>query len=143
MLKILSELLNLSQIESGKIKLSIQSIDPHDIVSSSAEAVETRAKEKNIEIVQDVDLTLAPIQVDGDKLIWVLNNLLTNAIKHSPENDKIIISVKPVKDILSFAVSDHGNGIEEKYLDTDLRTLFPGSRAPGYQRNGYRVSHQQ
>jgi NtrC-family two-component system sensor histidine kinase KinB len=136
MLKILSELLNLSQIESGKIKLSIQSINPRDIVKSSIEAVETRTKEKNIEIIQDVDLNLAPINADGDKLIWVLNNLLTNAIKHSPENDKITISVKPVNNCISFAVSDHGNGIEEKYLEEIFERYFQVPGRPDIRGTG-------
>ena len=75
-------------------------------------------------MIQDVELNLAPIHVDGDKVIWVLNNLLTNAIKHSPENDNITISVKPTNNIISFTVIDHGNGIEEKYLDQIFERYF-------------------
>ena len=58
MLRILSELLNMSQVEAGKIQLDIQSVSPYEIVDNSIKAVITTAKEKELHLVKDVELDL-------------------------------------------------------------------------------------
>lgn len=116
MLRILSELLNMSQVESGKIQLNIVKADVFEIIESSLAAVSASAKEKEIIIEQDIADDITSINADAEKLVWVLNNFLTNAIKFSPSPDKINVAVKQDDNIVSFEVKDNGPGIEEKYL---------------------------
>ena len=87
MLKILSELLNMSQVEAGKIQLNINQVNPKVIIENAIKAVETNAKEKNISIKNTIEENLPNINADEDKTTWVLNNFLTNAIKYSSENN--------------------------------------------------------
>jgi len=116
LLKILSELLDLSQVESGRLQLNMQQINPYAIIEKAEQFVLNAARNKNISIKKEVAGYLPLVDADEEKLVWVLNNFLTNAIKHSYENGIVEITVKQEGDLLVFAVKDHGKGIEEKYL---------------------------
>lgn len=116
MLRILSELLNLSQVEAGKIQLNIQTVDVYRVVENSVTAVSGTAREKGVRIEQRIVNGLTQIKADSDKMGWVLNNFLTNAIRYSPAQSTIIVEVKQTSEEISFFVTDQGQGIEEPYL---------------------------
>jgi len=116
LLKILSELLDLSQVESGKLQLDIQQVSPYNIIGKAEQFVQNAAKNKSVSVQKDVAENLGLISADEEKLVWVLNNFLTNAIKNSYENGVVEIIVKQEAGKISFAVKDNGKGIEEKYL---------------------------
>jgi len=116
LLKILSELLDLSQVESGRLQLNMQQFSPYTIIEKAEQFVLNAARNKNVSIKKDIAGNLPLINADEEKLIWVLNNFLTNAIKHSYESGTIEISVKQADATIVFSVKDNGKGIEEKYL---------------------------
>lgn len=124
MLRILSELLNMSQVEAGKIQLAIQLVDPKQVVDTSVNTILTAAKEKGITIQTSIDEDLPAINADADKLTWVLNNFLTNAIKYSPLQSVVSIKVKKNGPHLAFSVQDEGQGIEEMYLSRIFERYF-------------------
>lgn len=124
MLRILSELLNMSQVEAGKIQLDIQSVNPYQIVENSLNAMATAAKEKELHIEEHLQESLPNIKADPDKINWVLNNFLTNAIKYAPIESNIIIHVEKTNGQLTFSVSDKGPGIEEIYLSRIFERYF-------------------
>ena len=124
MLRILSELLNMSQVEAGKIQLTMQVVNPKSVVDASVQAVYSAAKEKQITVVQKIDDDLPVIKTDPDKINWVLNNFLTNAIKYSPEENEVMISVEHNNSSISFSVADKGQGIEEQYLGRIFERYF-------------------
>jgi signal transduction histidine kinase len=128
LLRILSELLDMSQAESGKIRLTILPVSPHDLVNKATEAVQNTAKQKNIQLRREIQDNLPAVQADADKTTWVLNNFLTNAIRYSPENAEIIISVRQLQDKIVFSVQDFGNGIAPQYKDKIFDRYF---RIPG------------
>jgi two-component system, NtrC family, sensor histidine kinase KinB len=133
MLKILSELLNMSQLEAGKIQLNFIQTNPENIVDKAMDAVETNAREKNIIIKNYTADNLPNINADEDKTIWVLNNFLTNAIKYSPENGEVEISVHQQENVIIFSVKDHGKGIAREYQSKLFDRYFkvPGSNEKG------------
>lgn len=94
LLRILSELLDMSQVESGKIQLNIQAINPAALVDKALESVLNAAKEKDITINKEVSDKLPAVHADADKTTWVLNNFLTNAIRHSSGGSIVTISVQ-------------------------------------------------
>jgi signal transduction histidine kinase len=112
LLRILSELLDLSQVESGKIQLNLQVIPPQSIIEKAEASVLNTAKEKKITLKKEIAGNLPAIKADAEKATWVLNNFLTNAIKYTPENGEIIIKVIPVSGFLEIGVQDFGTGIE-------------------------------
>jgi len=124
MLRILSELLNMSQVEAGKIQLTMQVVNPKSVVDASVQAVYSAAKEKQITVVQKIDDDLPVIKTDPDKINWVLNNFLTNAIKYSPEESEVMISVEHNNSSISFSVADKGQGIDEQYLGRIFERYF-------------------
>lgn len=115
MLRILSELLNMSQVEAGKIQLDIQFVNPYEVVQLSVKAVEVAVKEKHMTLEKDIQKNLPMFKADGDKVTWVLNNFLTNAIIYSPEKTVVTIGVHQADNRITFSVRDNGPGIEEGY----------------------------
>lgn len=124
MLRILSELLNMSQVEAGKIQLDIQSVNPYQIIENSIKAVVTTAKEKEISIEQQLEQGLPNAKADADKISWVLNNFLTNAIRYAPSKTDITIHCRKIDSRLSFSVTDRGQGIDEVYLRRIFERYF-------------------
>ncbi len=124
MLRILSELLNMSQVEAGKIQLNIQAVNPYQIIESSIQTVATSANERSLQIEKHIEKDLPHFKADGDKTVWVLNNFLTNAIKYAPSESLISIVVKKEDGHISFAVTDTGQGIDETYLKRIFERYF-------------------
>jgi len=128
LLRILSELLDLSQVESGKIQLNIQPIQADLLVRRAVESVQNVAKEKNISIKKELKDTLPDIKVDTDKTVWVLNNFLTNAIRYSSRDSDVIIEVDKKDGSIQFSVKDFGKGIAPEYKNKIFDRYF---RIPG------------
>ncbi|WP_205512824.1 sensor histidine kinase [Longitalea arenae] len=113
LLRILSELLDLSQVESGKIQLNLQPVVITDIISKALAAVQNAAKEKNIHIKQEVSDNLPAMLADAEKASWIINNFLTNAIRYSARNDQVIIKAhKRDEQHIELGVQDFGIGID-------------------------------
>jgi PAS domain S-box-containing protein len=129
LLKITGELLNMSQVETGKIQLKLQAADPEVIVNQAIQAVQFQAQQKHVQIRTVIAHGLPRIQADVEKTSWVLINFLTNAIKYSPEQAGVEVEAFKKDGKIEFLVKDHGNGIEEKYLPRIFDRYFkvPGS----------------
>jgi signal transduction histidine kinase len=128
LLRILSELLDMSQVESGKIQLTLIAVQPFVLIDKALASVQNVAKEKNITIKKEIPENLPAIKADADKTTWVLNNFLTNAIRYSPENAEIIIYIHRHENKIVFSVQDFGKGIDPQYKDKIFDRYF---RVPG------------
>ncbi len=133
MLKILSELLNMSQVEAGKIQLSVQMVNPGQIIEKAIQAVSAYAREKQIKIINASGKDLPAIEADADKTTWVLNNFLTNAVKYSYNNSSIEIKASQENRHVVFSVRDYGPGIDADYLPRLFERYF---QVPGSKENG-------
>jgi len=127
--RITNELLDLSQVETGNIKLNIKKAEPGDIVALALEAVKFQAERKHIRIDSKMAQRLPFIQADIDKPTWVLINFLTNAIRYSPENGNVIVRCDSVDGKVHVTVEDNGPGIEAKFLTRIFEKFFqvPGT----------------
>jgi len=133
LLKITGELLNFSQVETGKIQLSSQAINPDWIVQYALDAVKTTAEQKQITIKTMYEPSLPVITVDPNKTAWVMINLLTNAIKHSPARSNIMVDVVKNFDFVVFNVLDNGEGIPKQYQSRIFEKYF---QVPGSDKSG-------
>ncbi|MFC5683235.1 sensor histidine kinase [Flavobacterium sp. MAHUQ-51] len=133
LLKITGELLELSQVETGKIQLNIEKSNPYEIVSHATKAVKTKAEQKQIEISIVAEANLPLVKADKEKTSWVLINFLTNAITYSSENSKIIVALKQKNNQIIFQVIDTGKGIDSHYKNKIFEKYFqiPGSHKSG------------
>lgn len=134
LLNITGELLNLSQVETGNIRLNIENCSPKEIVQAAIKNVEKLAEQKNILInfqylLNDNDF----VSADFDKTVWVMNNFLSNAIKHSFQDENIQILVEKINSNIKFSIIDTGKGIDEKYHRQVFERYF---QVPGEHQNG-------
>ncbi|HNR16272.1 MAG TPA: ATP-binding protein [Chitinophagaceae bacterium] len=130
LLRILSELLDMSQVESGKIQLNLQDVQPWGIIDKALASVQNAAKQKNLTIQKQIADNIPAIRADADKTTWVLNNFLTNAIRYSRENGEIIINIQQEGNKVQFTVQDFGKGIDPQYKDKIFDRYFkiPGTK---------------
>jgi PAS domain S-box-containing protein len=134
LLKITGELLNMTQVETGNIQLKIQPSLPGTIIEQAMQAVQFQANQKNIALVNQTTEKLPLVFADSEKTVWVLINFLTNAIKYSPEGSAIEVQAGLQENRVALTVTDHGKGIDEKYLPRIFDRYF---KVPGtHERNG-------
>jgi len=134
LLKITGELLNFTQLDTGNIQLSIKPSDPQKILDYALEAVKTQADQKELKIIVQAAPQLPAVKADAEKTAWVIVNLLSNAIRYSPEKSEIKVGINKTENSgLKFSIQDFGNGIEEKYLNKIFDRYFqvPGSHKSG------------
>ena len=136
LLKITSELLDMGQVETGKMLLNFGSTHPQNIIKYTYETIKVLARQKELKVKITCSKRLPEVWADLDKTTWVLINFLSNAIKYSPSGGVIELSVKrhPSK-MIEFSVRDYGRGIEETYLPRVFERYFkvpdPGSNISG------------
>jgi len=115
LLKITSELLDLSQVETGNIQLNFVPSDPSVIVDYALDSVKFPAGQKGIILDVVKQPNLSKVQVDVEKTAWVLVNFLSNALRYSPEKSKVTIKISEKNGSVIFSVKDLGKGIDEQY----------------------------
>lgn len=133
LLKITGELLNMTQVESGNIQLSILSTDPKTIVKYAVEANKVLADQKQIKLEIVCPETISTVQADNEKTSWVITNLITNAIHHSYENSTVFLTVEEKNEFVIFSVKDTGEGIAPQYKDKIFDRYF---KVPGAKESG-------
>jgi PAS domain S-box-containing protein len=133
LLNITSELLNMTQVETGNIQLNFRQTNPKEIVDYSVDTVKMQAEQKHVALEVTCPENLHKLSVDTEKTVWVLVNLLSNALRYSPENNKIIIQVAENGSAIEFSVKDFGIGIEDKYKERLFQRYF---QVPGSARSG-------
>lgn len=125
LLKITGELLNLSQAESGNIRLNIKDCNVSDLVKTALSNNLIIAENKEIKLISTLNTKNEDkVKADFDKTVWVLNNFLTNAIKHSEVGQKVIITTAQIGDKVKFSVQDFGKGINQKYHSKVFERYF-------------------
>ena len=133
MLTITSELLNLSQVESGNIRLNVESCNPEELVYTAVKNVEMLAEQKYFCYHRDKTNKEDRVAADFDKTVWVINNFLSNAIKHSFPEESIRILIEKKGAFVRFGISDSGKGIDEKYHRQIFDRYF---QVPGEHQSG-------
>jgi NtrC-family two-component system sensor histidine kinase KinB len=115
LLKITSELLELSQVETGNIQLNFILVNPLQILDYAMSSVKFQAEQKGVQLDVVKDAALPQVQADVEKTAWVLVNFLSNALRYSSEKSKIIIQLVVRNGQVEFSVKDFGKGIDEQY----------------------------
>lgn len=135
LLNITGELLNMTQVESGKLQLKPRITRPIELIDYAIKANRVQAEKFNIQIeVQYPENKIGKLFVDSEKIAWVLTNLLSNAIRYSPENGRIIIGARQTDDnYIEMYVRDFGKGIDPRYHQSIFDHYFrvPGTKVQG------------
>lgn len=127
--KITHTLLDLSQVETGQIKLNLQSINAQEIIHAAMEAVKFQAERKHIQLECVTRPDVPMMRADFEKTTWVVVNLLTNAIRFSPEREKVLLKLEYENNLIKISVRDHGLGIEPAYQEKIFEKFYqvPGT----------------
>ena len=114
--QLVSDLLDVSRIVSGKLHLTIEKVDLVSIVRNVIESVQQAAGGKHIRIHEELQSSSIPIAADAARLQQIIWNLLWNAIKFTPEHGSVTVSVRNTDDGARMAISDTGIGIRPDIL---------------------------
>jgi signal transduction histidine kinase len=127
---IVSEVLDLSQIEAGRMSLSLESVAIADVVTESVELVAPLAGQRRVRtdlVIEEEDIR---VRADHQRLRQVLINLLSNAIKYGNEAGEITVTIRRAEQAVAVDVADQGIGIAVEDLD---RLFVPFERVSGDQ----------
>lgn len=119
-----AELLDLSKIETGNIQLNSTQARPENLLEYAYETMVMQASQKDIDIEIKCDEDLATVKADLQKSVWVLVNLISNAVRYTPPNGNIVLKAEDEPRAVRFSVIDNGKGIPGEYLDKIFQKYF-------------------
>lgn len=114
--QIIEDLLDMSRIISGKIRLDVQPVDLAEVVQSAADTVHPAADAKEIRIKLILDPLAGKVSGDPNRLHQILWNLLNNAVKFTPKGGLVQVLLERVNSHLTLSVLDSGEGIDQEFL---------------------------
>jgi signal transduction histidine kinase/ActR/RegA family two-component response regulator len=114
--QLVDDLLDVSRIVSGKLRLQVQQVNLPDIIEAAIAAVMHSATAKNIRLVRKIDSSLAAVWGDPARLQQIVWNLLTNAIKFTPKDGKLTVGLARIDSNVEIQVTDNGIGIAPEFL---------------------------
>ena len=114
--QLVEDVLDVSRIISGKLRLNIQPVDVPAVVRQAVETVRPAADAKHIRIDTIVDPAAAPISGDPDRLQQIVWNLVSNAVKFTPKEGRVQVRLERINSHVEITVSDTGVGIKPEFL---------------------------
>ncbi|HKV36543.1 MAG TPA: ATP-binding protein [Pyrinomonadaceae bacterium] len=114
--QLVSDLLDVSRIISGKLRLDVRQVDLLSIVNAAIDSIRPAAEAKSIRLQTMLDPAAGPISGDADRLQQIVWNLLTNAVKFTSKGGRIQVKVQRVDSHAEIVVSDSGVGINKEFL---------------------------
>ena len=114
--QLVADLLDVSRIISGKLRLDVRPVDLINIVNAALDSIRPAVDAKGIRLQTMIDPAAGPISGDADRLQQIVWNLLTNAVKFTPKGGRIQVKVQRVDSHVEIVVSDSGVGISKEFL---------------------------
>jgi NtrC-family two-component system sensor histidine kinase KinB len=134
LLGILNDLLDLARLEEGHSELRKEYVSAADLTQDVLSDVSAMVAARGIKLRSEVSPDLPPLKVDRHFIGLALGNLLTNAAKHSPPGEEILLrAILTASRRVQFSVTDHGPGVPREYQERIFDRFF---RVPGQVKNG-------
>lgn len=114
---LVDDLRTLSLADAGELSFMPQIVSPQKLLQEVAGIYQYRVRQKNVSLGLRIESDLPDINVDPGRMTQVLTNILDNALRHSPDNGKIIFSAKKIMDGIEISVEDNGPGVPLEDLD--------------------------
>src|SRR5438309_872687 len=134
--QLIEDLLDVSRIVTGKLRLDARSVDLVSVIVAAMEAVQTAAEAKGIRLEASLDAALGPISADPNRLQQVVWNLLTNAIKFTAMGGRVDIRLERADSTARITVSDTGQGIRPELLPFVFDRFRQGETSIGRRYGG-------
>jgi signal transduction histidine kinase len=147
--QLVNDLLDVSRIVTGQLKLDLQAMDVCEVARLSLETIRPAATAKGVVIESEIPDSECHVSGDPARLQQVIWNLLSNAIKFTPARGSVGLAIRPSQDRVAIEVSDTGIGIAATVVVARVRALLAGrqhldpkSQRP-WPRSGARASHRR
>jgi signal transduction histidine kinase/ActR/RegA family two-component response regulator len=114
--QLVEDLLNVSRIITGKIRLHVQAVELISVIEAAMDTVRPAAEAKNIRLQSVLDPAAGPILGDFERLQQIAWNLLSNAIKFTPKGGRVQVGLKRINSHVEIIVTDTGQGISAEFL---------------------------
>jgi signal transduction histidine kinase len=114
--QLIDDLLDVSRIISGKMRLDVQSTDLAAVIDAAVEAIRPAAEAKKLQVRRVLDPFAGPVSGDPVRLQQVVWNLLSNAVKFTPKEGKVEVRLERVNSHIEILVADNGAGISPEFL---------------------------
>ncbi len=129
--QLIDDLLDVSRIVAGKLRLDVAPVDVATVIDAALDAVRPAADAKGVHLQTVVDPRATPIMGDADRLQQVLWNLLVNAVKFTPRGGRVEITAGRVASHVEIVVADTGAGVDAALLPSLFERFRQGDRAHG------------
>jgi signal transduction histidine kinase len=126
--RLIDDLFELSQIDSGSLRLHCAPIDLAELVSETVDAYHAPALERDLQIEQVLEAPVC-VDADGERLQRVLRNLLDNALRHTPSGGRIEVRAASIDAFADLSVSDSGPGVADADLQRIFDSFYRGERS--------------
>lgn len=133
---LINDLLDLSKIESGKMKMTLLALDPVTLIKRAAAIMDNQAKVKSIALELDLPASLPKIKADETRFSQVMVNLLDNAIKYTPEKGVVTVSAKVTEGVLQTDIRDTGIGISQEDIPRIFERFYRVDKARSRELGG-------
>jgi PAS domain S-box-containing protein len=114
--QLIADLLDLSRIVTGKMRLNVQRVEIPGVIEAAIEAVRPAAEARGVRIHSVIEPITQPVHGDGARLQQILWNLLSNAVKFTPEGGRVQVVLARINSQVEITVSDTGRGIRPEFL---------------------------
>ena len=131
--QMIDDLLDVSRIITGKMRLDAHLVDPKGVVEAAIDAIRPAADAKDIRLQSVLDPLAGPITGDPDRLQQIVWNLLANAVRFTPKNGRVQVTLRRVNSHVDIVVSDTGEGIAPAVLPFIFERFRQG---PGREHGG-------
>ena len=139
MMRMVTDLLHLSRIDNATSHLDVELINFTAFITfilNRFDQIRGQNEEKKYELVRDYPITSVWIEIDTDKMTQVIDNILNNAIKYSPDGGKITVTMKTTDDQMILSISDQGLGIPKQDLPRIFDRFYRVDRARSRAQGG-------
>lgn len=134
--QLIEDLLDMSRIISGKLRLDVQQVDLADVVKSAIASVRHAAEAKGLRFHVVLDPLAGPVRGDPARLQQCVWNLLTNAVKFTPKGGKVQVALQRVNSHLELCVTDNGEGISSELLPHLFERFHQGDASTTRRHGG-------
>jgi two-component system, cell cycle sensor histidine kinase PleC len=137
LLQLINDILEFSKGDAGKLELAEETVDIAEVINETTRITNGRARMKNIRLITVIDPGLLPLWGDRRKIAQTLLNLMTNAVKFTPENGTVRVSAKMDQyKALNIIVSDTGVGMSEEDIPKALSVFGQVHRSQSHEGTG-------
>ncbi len=134
--RLVNDLQELSRVEAGAYELDLHPVELSSLVKTVEKRLGAQFKDNHVQLKIDLSSNLPPVQGDADRLIQVLTNLLTNALRYTPEGGEVILGTSLQDDHIRVSVRDTGVGIPAEHLPHIFTRFYRVDKSRSRQAGG-------